>query len=457
VIFHTLSERNNADIMIIKREIIKQLAVWKSKKGRQPMILKGARQIGKTWILKEFGMQYFDSTAYFNFEEIQELKDVFATTKNVERILGQLALYTNVPILPEKTLIIFDEIQECNDALNSLKYFCENAPEYAVVAAGSLLGVMLSKGGSFPVGKVDFLQMYPVSLKEFLAAESPDLFNYIEQIDTIEELPSIIFNRLTESYKKYQVSGGMPQAVVQLLDNKGVGEVDVILQNILNAYSLDFSKHANTKDIPRITSIWNSIPSQLAKENRKFVYKLVKSGARAREYEDALLWLQDTGLVYRVFSNKKPFLPLTAYDDISAFKIYLSDIGLLRRLAKLAPDTILNENSLYTEFKGAMAENYVLQSLVTQFEVSPRYWTSDGKAEVDFIIQSNNDIIPVEVKSGHATSGKSLSVYNSLYTPKLRIRYSVNNLKQDGNLLNIPIFLADWTKKFVGDCIYAES
>ena len=436
--------------MIIEREIIKQLAAWRSKKGRQPMILKGARQIGKTWILKEFGKRYFDSVVYFNFEETQELKSVFAATKSVERILGQLALYTSVPILPESTLIIFDEIQECNDALNSLKYFCENAPEYAIVAAGSLLGVTLSKGNSFPVGKVDFLQMYPVSFKEFLAAESPDLFDYIEQIDTIEELPSIIFNRLTESYKKYQVSGGMPQAVAQFLDNKGLGEVDLILQNILNAYALDFSKHAETKEIPRITSIWNSIPSQLAKENRKFVYKLVKSGARAREYEDALLWLQDAGLVYRIFSNKKPSLPLAAYDDISAFKIYLSDVGLLRRLAKLPPDVILNGNSIYTEFKGAMAENYVLQSLVARFEVIPRYWISDGKAEVDFIIQSNNDIIPVEVKSGQATSGKSLSVYNNLYTPKLRIRYSVNNLKQDGNLLNIPIFLADWTGKIIG-------
>ena len=435
--------------MIIDREIIKQLVAWKSKTDRQPLILKGARQIGKTWILKEFGQRYFDQMVYFNFEEVQELKDVFATTKNVERILGQLALYTNTPILPQKTLIIFDEIQECNDALNSLKYFCENAPEYAIVAAGSLLGVTLSKGNSFPVGKVDFLQMYPVSFKEFLAAESPNLLDYIEQISTIEELPVIVFNRLSESYAKYQVSGGMPQAVAQFLDNKGVGEVDMTLQNILNAYALDFSKHAETKEIPRITSIWNSIPSQLAKENRKFIYKLVKSGARAREYEDALLWLQDAGLVYRVFANKKPSLPLSAYDDISAFKIYLSDIGLLRRLAKLPSDIILNGSNIYTEFKGAIAENYVLQSLVAQFDVTPRYWTSEGKAEVDFIIQSSHDIIPIEVKSGQAVGGKSLFVYNNLYNPKLRIRYSMNNLKQDGNLLNIPIFLADWTDKLI--------
>jgi hypothetical protein len=435
--------------MIIEREILKQLEVWKSKDNRQPLVLKGARQIGKTWILKEFGKRHFDSMVYFNFEEMQELKDVFATTKNVERILGQLTLYTHIPILPKTTLIIFDEIQECNDALNSLKYFCENAPEYAVVAAGSLLGVTLSKGDSFPVGKVDFLQMHPVSFKEFLTTKSPDLINYIEQINTIEELPSIVFNRLNESYTEYQISGGMPQAVVQLLDNKGIGEVDTTLQNILNAYALDFSKHAETKEIPRITSIWNSIPSQLAKENRKFVYKLVKSGARAREYEDALLWLQDAGLIYRVFANKKPFFPVSAYDDVSAFKIYLSDVGLLRRLAKLPADIILNGSNIYTEFKGGIAENYVLQSLVTQFEVTPRYWSSDGKAEVDFIIQSNSDIIPVEVKSGNSISGKSLLIYNNLYTPKLRIRYSINNLKQDDNLLNIPIFLADWTSKFI--------
>lgn len=435
--------------MAIEREIINLLEKWKSGKNRKPLILKGARQIGKTWIMKEFGKRYFKSIAYFNFEEIKELKDIFVSTKNVERILGQLALHTNTGINPETTLIIFDEIQECNEALNSLKYFCENAPEYAVIAAGSLLGVTLSKGDSFPVGKVDFLQMYPVTFKEFLATESPDIFKYVEEMNSLEELPSIVFNRLGESYNKYQISGGMPQAVSDLLENSGMSAVEKTLQNILNAYALDFSKHAETKEIPRITSIWNSIPSQLSKENRKFVYKLVKPGARAREYEDALLWLQHAGLIHRVFANIKPFLPLSAYDDISAFKIYLSDVGLLRRLARLSPDTVLSGSPIYTEFKGAMAENFVLQSLVTQFEVTPRYWVSEGKAEVDFIIQNNDRILPIEVKSAQNTNGKSLFIYNSLYHPKLRIRYSKNNIKRDDNLLNIPIFLVDWSGKFL--------
>ncbi len=435
--------------MVIEREIIRLLEKWKSKKNRKPLILKGARQIGKTWIMQEFGKRHFESIAYFNFEEVKELKDIFGSTKNIERILGQLALHTNSGIKPETTLIIFDEIQECNDALNSLKYFCENEPEYAVIAAGSLLGVTLSKGDSFPVGKVEFMQMYPVTFKEFLATESPENYQYIEEMNHLEELPSIVFNRLEESYNKYQISGGMPQAVSELLENNGMGAVEDTLQDILNAYALDFSKHAETKEIPRITSIWNSIPSQLSKENRKFIYKLVKPGARAREYEDALLWLQHAGLVHRIFANTKPFLPLTAYDDISAFKVYLSDVGLLRRLARLSPDTVLSGSPIYTEFKGAMAENFVLQSLVTQFDVAPRYWTSEGKAEVDFIIQNNNQILPIEVKSAQNVAGKSLFVYNSLYHPKLRIRYSKNNLKLDDNLLNIPIFLVDWSLKFM--------
>jgi len=243
----------------------------------------------------------------------------------------------------------------------------------------------------------------------------------------------------------------MPEAVSNFLDNKGMEKVEEDLQTVLNAYALDFSKHAEKNDIPRIAAIWGSIPSQLSRENRKFLYKLVKPGARAREYEDALLWLEHAGLVHRIFANTKPFLPLVAYDDLTAFKIYMSDIGLLRRLAKLPPDIILNNSPLYVEFKGAMTENTVLQSLVTQFEVTPRYWSSEGKAEVDFLIQHNTEIIPVEVKSAHSISGKSLHIYNEKYSPKLRIRYSFNNLKKDGNLLNIPVFLADWTREIIGN------
>jgi predicted AAA+ superfamily ATPase len=435
--------------MIIEREILKKLSDWKIKTDRKPLILRGARQIGKTWAMKTFGERSFTHTAYFNFDKNEELRQVFDGTKEVERLLGNLAVFTKVPIEPQNTLIIFDEIQECNKALNSLKYFYEDAPEYTIIAAGSLLGVSLSKGDSFPVGKVEFMQMYPLTFKEFLAADSPELFGFVEKITAIEEIPLIIFNRLTESFHRYQVTGGMPKAVSDFLDNMGMERVEEDLQDVLNAYTLDFSKHAETKDIPKMAAIWSSIPSQLSRENRKFLYKLVKPGARAREYEDALLWLEHAGFIHRIFANTKPFLPLMAYDDLTAFKIYLSDIGLLRRLSKLPPDIILNISPLYAEFKGAMTENAVLQSLMTQFEVTPRYWTSEGKAEVDFLIQHHTEIIPIEVKSAQNISSKSLHVFNEKYLPNLRIRYSFNNLKKDGNLLNIPVFLADWTQKII--------
>ena len=435
--------------MNIQRKNLKNLSQWKEKSDKKPLILQGARQTGKTWIMKTFGQDCFAHTAYFNFENNYELQQIFEDTKDTERLLGQLAVFTNFPIKPHETLIIFDEIQECNKALNSLKYFNENAPEYTIIAAGSLLGVSLSKGDSFPVGQVEFMKINPLTFREFLAADAPDLFDFVEKIASLEALPLIIFNRLAESFHRYQVTGGMPKVVSDFLDNKGIEKVEEDLQDILNAYSLDFSKHAEKKDIPKIASIWNSIPSQLSRENRKFLYKLVKPGARAREYEEALLWLEHAGLIHRVFSNTKPNLPLIAYDDVSAFKIYLSDIGLLRRLSKLSPEIIFNNSPLFTEFKGAMTENAVLQSLITQFEVTPRYWSSEGKAEIDFLIQHSTDIIPVEVKSAHSISGKSLQVYNEKYVPKLRIRYSFNNLKKDGNLLNIPVFLADWTKRFL--------
>jgi predicted AAA+ superfamily ATPase len=435
--------------MKIERTILQQLQRWKDKTDRKPLILQGARQIGKTWAMKAFGERCFAHIAYFNFDKNEELQQVFEGTKEVGRLLDQLALFTSSPIDPERTLIIFDEVQECNKALNSLKYFCEDAPQYAVIAAGSLLGVSLSKGDSFPVGKVDFMQMYPLTFREFLAADTPELLAFAEKIAAIEEIPLIIFNRLSESFRRYLVAGGMPEAVSDFLDNRGMEKVEEDLQSILNAYALDFSKHAEQKDIPKIAAIWASIPSQLSRENRKFLYKLVKPGARAREYEDALLWLEHAGLVRRVFANTKPFLPLVAYDDLSAFKIYLSDIGLLRRLAKLPPETTLHSSPLYAEFKGAVTENAVLQSLVTQLEVMPRYWTSEGKAEVDFLIQLGERIIPIEVKSAHSVAGKSLNVFNEKYAPQLRIRYSFNNLKKDGNLLNIPIFLADWTKRLI--------
>ncbi|MDR1652540.1 MAG: AAA family ATPase, partial [Prevotellaceae bacterium] len=262
--------------MILERDITEKLAAWKNRDDRKPLILQGARQTGKTWALLDFGKKYFEHTAYFSFEDLKELKPEFEKTKNPDRLLGQLQLHTSAPILPEKTLIIFDEIQECNAALNSLKYFCENAPEYVIIAAGSLLGVAMSKGDSFPVGKVSFQKMYPVSFKEFLKCAKPDLFEFVENLQSVENLPLVIFNRLSEEFKKYHITGGMPAIVSNFLNNKGLEQVEYDLGLVLNAYALDFAKHAEPKDIPRITDIWNSIPSQLSRENRKFLYKLVK-------------------------------------------------------------------------------------------------------------------------------------------------------------------------------------
>lgn len=437
--------------MEIQRDIIQSLIGWKSNEGRKPLIIRGARQIGKTFAMKMFGERYYDHVAYFNFDSSEELCREFEQTKDPKRLLGILKLYTDVPIVPHKTLLVFDEIQQCNKALNSLKYFCEEAPEYHIIAAGSLLGVSLSKGDSFPVGKVEFLQMYPVSFREFLACDSPKVFNFFQDLSSLEPLPEIIMGHAIESYRRYLVCGGMPAAAVAMLDSLGSGEIENRQNQVLIAYSLDFAKHAPSGDIPRIAAIWNSIPSQLAKENRKFLYKVVKSGARAREYEDALLWLQHTGLVNRVFCSNKPGLPLSAYDDLSAFKLYLCDVGLLRVLANLPPEVFWSQSSMFTEFKGAMAENAVLQSLMTQFDTMPRYWVSNGTAEVDFLIQEGLNVIPVEVKSGNSLTGKSLSVFRKEFKPEVSIRYSLNNLNRENNLLNIPLFMADWTKKLLNN------
>lgn len=435
--------------MEIKRDIMSILLKWKQRSERKPLIIQGARQIGKTWIMRKFGEEYFDYVAYFNFDASEELCREFENTKNPERLIDILRLYTECPIEPERTLIIFDEIQQSNKALNSLKYFYEDTPEYHILAAGSLLGVSLSQGDSFPVGKVEFLKMYPVTFREFLHADMPQMYEYLENLTEIAPLPEIVMGRVGEAYRRYLVCGGMPAAVAAMLERRGVQEIEEIQEATLTAYALDFAKHAPGKDIPRITAIWNSIPSQLAKGNRKFVYKLVKAGARAREYEDGLLWLEHAGLIYRIFCSSKPGLPLSAYDDLSAFKIYLCDGGLLRVMAKLPVDVLWTENALYTEFKGAMAENNVLQSFVAHFNVQPRYWTSEATAEVDFLLQSNTSLLPVEVKSGTRLNGKSLGIYINRFDTKLALRYSMNNLKRDDVILNIPIFLADWTEKLL--------
>ena len=350
--------------MRIERDIIIQLKQWKDSADRKPLLLKGARQIGKSWVMEAFGHECFEYCVKFDFDRQTELKSVFQMTKSPDRLLRELELHCNQPIIPGKTLIIFDEIQECEEALNSLKYFYEDAPQYHVIAAGSMLGVAVKKRQmAVPVGKVRIMRMYPLSFREFLRASDPSTFDYIEGLSQIQHLPEIILNKLRTEYRRYQVSGGMPAAVVALLDNQGVVAVEQTLQDILDLYELDFAKYAEPVEIPRIHAIWHSLPSQLAKENRKFIYKVIKTGARSKDYEDALMWLEEAGMIYRVYSISKPGIPLSAYQQTNAFKVYACDCGLLRRMALLPASVITNTLANYTEFKGAMAENAVLQSL----------------------------------------------------------------------------------------------
>ena len=436
--------------MEIKRDIIETFKQWKDAPDRKPILLKGARQIGKTWAMEAFGKACFDYCVKFDFDRQPELKTVFQTTKSPERLVKELALYCDQPIVAGKTLLIFDEIQECEEALNSLKYFCEDAPEYHVIAAGSLLGVAVKRRKmSVPVGKVRVMRMYPVSFKEFLRASDPTTYEYVDALDHVGHLPEIILNKLRTEYRRYQVSGGMPEPINALLGNKGVGMVEETLQDILDLYELDFAKYAEPRDIPRIHAVWHSLPAQLSKENRKFVYKVIKSGARSKDYEDALMWLEDAGMIYRVYNVSKPGMPLSAYQETDAFKVYACDCGLLRRLAHLPATIVTDPIANYTEFKGAMAENAVLQSLMPLMdEQVPCYWTSDGKAEVEFVIQWANGIVPIEVKAEGNISGNSLSEYNKKYAPACRIRFSMLNLQFNEGLLSCPSPLAGWLDKF---------
>lgn len=438
----------------MKRLIMEQLVKWKKSPYRKPLILKGVRQVGKTWILKEFGRQYYESTAYFNFDENEEYRQFFETTKDVKRILQNLILASGQKIMPEKTLIIFDEIQDCPKVINSMKYFCENAPDYHIACAGSLLGIALARPSSFPVGKVNFMQIDPMNFTEFLMANGDEnLAACLDQINTLEPLPDAFFNPLYEKLKMYYITGGMPEPVLMWTQARDVGAMQEALSDIIGAYERDFAKHSDVSEFPKISMIWRSLPSQLARENKKFLYRVVKEGARAREYENALQWLVDARLVHKVYRSSAPGLPVSAYDDLSAFKIYLVDVGLLRRLAMLSPTAFSEGNRLFTEFKGALTENYVLQALVMQFEVLARYWSqSNPPYEVDFLVQRDNDIFPVDVKSEANTDSKSLRKFKELFGDrvKLRIRFSLNNLKLDGDVLNIPLFMADHSQRLIG-------
>ena len=432
----------------MKRFILERLIKWKESKYRKPLILKGARQIGKTYILQQFGKENYEGVAYFNFDHDEDLYNLFDNTKDPKRILEQLSFIYGKAIIPGKTLIIFDEIQECPEALNSLKYFQEEANEYHIVCAGSLLGIRLSHT-SFPVGKVDFLNMYPMTFSEFLIADNcENLVEYMKSLKSVEEIPQIFFKQIEEKLKAYFIVGGMPEAVKVWVNEKDIELVNKVQENILKAYESDFSKHTSNSEANKISLIWNSIPSQLAKENKKFLYQTIKEGARAREYENALNWLNDANLIYKIYNVSKTDLPLKAYNDLSSFKIYMNDVGLLRRMANLDSRIVVEGDRLFEEFKGAFTENYVLNMLNIIFDVTPNYFTFD-RYEIDFVIQHKNKIIPIEVKSNKSVNNTSLTRYNDKFNNELSIRFSMNNLVKDGKIINIPLFLIEYIDKFI--------
>lgn len=426
----------------MERLLFQELIAWKEKTNRKPLILKGVRQCGKTYLLKTFGRQCYADTAYFNFEETESLKTLFETDYDVNRILFELGLTLGRTIQRETTLIIFDEIQECGRAITALKYFCENAPEYHIVCAGSLLGIALKKQPSFPVGKVDFLTLYPMSYAEFLLANGEtQLAGYLTAFKRGEKISEPVANKLVTYLKQYYVTGGMPEVVQTWCETHDIEKTEKVQQMILDSYQFDFSKHAPAKDFPKILAIWQSIPEQLAKDNSKFIFGHVRKGWRAKDLEDALVWLEGAGLVYKVCRIEKPFIPMSAYADPTVFKLYLCDVGLLRKLSKLPYEVILESSALYTEFKGAMTENFVLCELLKSSENTPYYWTSGNLAEVDFVIQCGTQIVPIEVKSERNVKAKSLAEYRKKYEPVYAVKTSMRSETNGIGVLNIPLYL----------------
>lgn len=431
------------------RYIKQELIEWKNSKDRKPLIIRGARQVGKTYILKEFGNEQYENVAYFNFDHDENLKELFKMTKDPKRILEQLTFATGSVINKKTTLIIFDEIQECPDALNSLKYFNEEANDYHIVCAGSLLGIKLSHT-SFPVGKVNYLDMYPMTFSEFLLADgSQNLVTYMSTYSSLEKIPDILFNQLSEKLKAYFIIGGMPEVVKKWLETKNITEVDRVQDEILKGYENDFRKHVESTSLQeKISLIWESMVSQLSKENKKFIYQVAREGARAREYEDAVNWLSDADIVEKIFNVSKPAFPLNAYVDLSSFKLYMLDIGLLRKKAGLASKIVIEGNKLFEEFKGALTENYILNTLIYVYNQKPNYYTFD-RNEIDFIIQSENEIIPIEVKSGETINNISLTKFNQENNNKLSIRFSTKNIDKSGKILNIPLFMAEYIDRYI--------
>jgi len=412
-------------------------------------MLKGARQVGKTWLLTEFGRTHFDDVLYINFENAPGMNELFEGIIEPQRIIEMLGALHGKKIIPEHTLLIFDEVQEVPRALTSLKYFAETAPHYPICCAGSLLGVALHKGTSFPVGKVDVLTLQPLTFHEFLLANNEgELVRFIEKAD-IAPIPLPFVHKLRDYLKLYFVIGGMPAVVDSWLTDRDFTTVEEKQRAILETYQQDFSKHAPSATVPKIRYLWNSIPSQLAKENKKFVYGVVKEGARAREYEDALLWLIDSGLIRKVGRITKSALPLKAYEDVKAFKLYHLDIGLLRVMSELSEAAITDSTRIFEEFRGALTEQYILQELSSINDRTIYYWASGATAEVDFVFSDGRDIFPLEVKAGENLQARSLKIYREKYGVKLALRTSLSNLRMDGDLLNIPLYVFFNTMRYV--------
>lgn len=425
---------------------------WKTKKGRKPLLLMGARQIGKTTILKEFGTQEYEDILYINLEREVDTHSFFQGNKDPATILNGLSLYFGRDILPGKTLMILDEIQECRPALTSLKYFDEENPEIHIIGAGSLLGLTVANDQSFPVGKVEFMDMYPMSFGEYLMTVNPKLYNaydYYLHLEKLEQIPPAFFNPLHNVFKEYLLYGGMPEVAVSFVENRNLTKVQEIQDRLLRAYEMDFIKHADKTTSAKIKQTWNVIPAQLGAENKKFIYSVIRKGARAAEFERAIRWLCEAGLTYQINRIKKVGIPIKAYEDFASFKLYVFETGLLIRLANLDPKVFVLGDKLFTEFKGSLAENYVCSALTQETNSQPFYWTSERTAEIDFMIQHSHSIIPIEVKSGNSTKAKSLSVYKELHKPELRVRISNLNLSLTDDLLNIPLFYADKTSYLI--------
>ena len=425
----------------MERAAMAELLGWKNKRNRKPLIIEGARQVGKTWLMKEFGRLHYQNTVYINFDSDLSIRELFDQDMNVNRIITGLELFSGKKIDAEKTLIIFDEIQEVPSALSSLKYFYENNPEYNVVCAGSLLGIALHSGTSFPVGKVDFIKLYPLSFSEFLYASGNDRYadllagNDFQMINTFRGF-------YTDALKHYYFTGGMPEAVLCYAETKDFNEVRRIQRRILDAYEQDFSKHAPNDIVPKIRMVWNSIPSQLAKENKKFLYGLVREGARAKDYETAIMWLSDCGLVYKIPRVNSPKLPLKAYEDMKAFKLFVHDTGLLGCMTGLGARTLIEGNAAFSEFKGALTEQFVLQQLKTDRDLSVYYYTNDrGSCEIDFVIDNGEMVIPVEVKAEENLQAKSLKSFREKYSPEISVRTSMSEYRKEEWMINIPLYM----------------